>query len=96
MTESTSRPVGGTEFSWCKAVPGGTGITVLGLILSKPPTISFLQNALKDIQNSHPILRSKIHFDDSTRDGNGSPWGRGHAPAPAPASIIRPRPAPSP
>ncbi|XLU46925.1 uncharacterized protein LOC107626381 [Arachis ipaensis] len=66
MTESTSRPVGGTEFSWCKAVPGGTGITVLGLILSKPPTISFLQNALNDIQNSHPILRSKIHFDDST------------------------------
>ncbi|MED6182154.1 hypothetical protein PIB30_025872 [Stylosanthes scabra] len=66
MTESTSRPAGGTEFCWCKAVPGGTGITVLGLMLSKPPSISILQNALNHLQNSHPILRSKIHFDDST------------------------------
>lgn len=66
MPEPTTRPVGGTEFSWCKAVPGGTGITVLGLLLSKPPPISILQNALHSLQNSHPVLRSRIHLDPST------------------------------
>ncbi|OIW12177.1 hypothetical protein TanjilG_28585 [Lupinus angustifolius] len=66
MPDSTTRPVGGTEFSWCKAVPGGTGVTVLGLLLSKPPPISIIQNTLHNLQNSHPILRSKIHLDAST------------------------------
>ncbi|KHN42803.1 hypothetical protein glysoja_036977, partial [Glycine soja] len=56
---------GGTEFSWCKAVPIGTGVTVLSLLLSKPPQIAVVQNALHKLQNSHPILRSKIHLDPS-------------------------------
>lgn len=60
-----ARPVGGTEFSWCKAVPAGTGVTVLSLLLSKPPQIAVVQNALHKLQNSHPILRSKIHLDPS-------------------------------
>ncbi|KAJ0028788.1 hypothetical protein Pint_36045 [Pistacia integerrima] len=62
-SEPTSRLVGGTEYSWCRAVPTGTGITVLALLLSKPPDISLLQNALHKLQNYHPILRSKLHFD---------------------------------
>ncbi|KAL9318956.1 hypothetical protein ACSQ67_015473 [Phaseolus vulgaris] len=62
-----ARAVGGTEYSWCKAVPIGTGVTVLGLLLSKPPEITILQNALHNLQNSHPILRSKIHLDPSTQ-----------------------------
>lgn len=62
----TIRPVGGTEYGWCKAVPGGTGSTVLSLLLSKPPQIPLLQNALHKLQISHPILRSKIHFDHTT------------------------------
>ncbi|KAI4300498.1 hypothetical protein L6164_033869 [Bauhinia variegata] len=66
MPDSTSRPVGGTEFSWCKAVPGGTGITVLGLLFSKPPNIPVIQTALQNLQNSHPILGSKLHLDTST------------------------------
>jgi len=61
-----ARPAGGTEFSWCKAVPIGTGVTVLSLLLSKPPEIATLENALHNLQNSHPILRSKIHHDPST------------------------------
>ncbi|XP_047150469.1 uncharacterized protein LOC124822504 [Vigna umbellata] len=61
-----SRPVGGNEFSWCKAVPIGTGVTVLSLLLSKPPEITILKNALHNLQNSHPILRSKLHLDPST------------------------------
>ncbi|CAN1141893.1 hypothetical protein LINPERPRIM_LOCUS25714 [Linum perenne] len=62
LPDSTTRPVGGTEYSWCKAVPGGTGITVLSLLLSKPPNIPLLQNALRRLQISHPILRSKLRF----------------------------------
>ncbi|CAN0879486.1 hypothetical protein LINGRAHAP2_LOCUS13072 [Linum grandiflorum] len=60
--EHTTRPVGGTEYSWCKAVPGGTGITVLTLLLSKSPNIPILQNSLRRLQISHPILRSKLRF----------------------------------
>ncbi|XP_075638702.1 uncharacterized protein LOC142610687 [Castanea sativa] len=64
--EPKCRAVGGTEYSWCKAVPIGTGVTVLGLLLSKPPDIPLLQNALYNLQNSHPILRSKLHYDPTT------------------------------
>ncbi|CAI0462284.1 unnamed protein product [Linum tenue] len=61
--EPTTRPVGRTEYSWCKAVPAGTGITILALLLSKPPDIPILHNAIHKLQNSHPILRSKLHLD---------------------------------
>ncbi|KAJ7976144.1 GATA zinc finger protein [Quillaja saponaria] len=61
--EPNTRPVGGTEYSWCKAVPSGTGITVLGVLLSKPPDIPTFQNALRKLQNSHHILRSKLRLD---------------------------------
>ncbi|XP_073148823.1 uncharacterized protein [Henckelia pumila] len=60
--EPRSRPVGATEYSWCKAVPGGTGITALALLLFKPPDLLLLQNALQKLQLSHPILNSKLHF----------------------------------
>ncbi|XP_017977729.1 PREDICTED: uncharacterized protein LOC18598266 [Theobroma cacao] len=61
--EPKVRPAGGTEYSWCRAVPGGTGITVLSLLLSNPPDISLLEAALCRLQVSHPILRSRLHFD---------------------------------
>ncbi|KAL2503033.1 hypothetical protein Fot_36881 [Forsythia ovata] len=60
------RPVGGTELSWCKAVTGGTGITVLALLLSKPPDITLLRNALHKLQISHPILNSQLHFNPTS------------------------------
>ncbi|KAF7818803.1 uncharacterized protein G2W53_024258 [Senna tora] len=60
--EALGRSVGGSEYSWCKAVPGGTGITVLALLLSKPPNISRLQTALHKLQNDHPILNSTLHY----------------------------------
>ncbi|TMW95742.1 hypothetical protein EJD97_008391 [Solanum chilense] len=65
-SEFKIRPAGSTEHSWCKAVPGGTGITVLALLLSKPPDISLLQNALHKLQNSNPILKSQLHYESST------------------------------
>lgn len=65
MPDSTARPVGGTEYSWCKSVLSGTGITVLGLLLSKSLDVSLLQTALHNIQISHPILRSRLRLDAS-------------------------------
>lgn len=62
----TARPVGTTEFAWCKAVPGGTGITVLALLLYKPPNLLILQNALDKLQITHPILRSTLSCNTST------------------------------
>ncbi|XP_042042361.1 uncharacterized protein LOC121787633 [Salvia splendens] len=61
-----SRAVCATELSWCRAVPGGTGITVLALLFSKPPDLPFLQSALRRFQSSHPILNSKLRFDSSS------------------------------
>ncbi|CAL5422062.1 unnamed protein product [Camellia sinensis] len=60
------RPVGGTEHSWCRAVSGGTGITVLALQFTKPPNTSLLQHALHKLQNSHPILLSKLFHSTTT------------------------------
>ncbi|CAA3022832.1 Hypothetical predicted protein [Olea europaea subsp. europaea] len=60
------RPVGSTEYSWCKAVPGGTGITVLALLLSKPLNIPLLQSALHKLQIAHPILNSQLYFDPTS------------------------------
>uniref|UniRef100_A0A7N2M685 Uncharacterized protein n=2 Tax=Quercus lobata TaxID=97700 RepID=A0A7N2M685_QUELO len=56
--EPKGRPVGGTEYSWCQVVPGGTGIAVLALLSSKAPNISHLQTAIHKLQNSHPILNT--------------------------------------
>ncbi|KAF5737439.1 hypothetical protein HS088_TW13G00319 [Tripterygium wilfordii] len=67
-TEPTARAVGGTEYSWCKSVVTGTGITVLTLLFSKPPDFPFLETALHYLQNSHPILRSKLRFDPTTKN----------------------------
>ncbi|GAU16102.1 hypothetical protein TSUD_339730 [Trifolium subterraneum] len=66
MVEAKGRTVGGTEHSWCKAIHGGTGIAVLSLLLTKPIDISHFQTSLNKLQNSHPILRSKLHH--STTD----------------------------
>ncbi|XP_015898620.3 uncharacterized protein LOC107432075 [Ziziphus jujuba] len=64
--EPKARPLGGTEYSWSRAVPGGTGITVLSILLTKPLDILHLQNALRNFQISHPILNSKLHFNPTT------------------------------
>ncbi|KAI3840171.1 hypothetical protein MKW92_016694 [Papaver armeniacum] len=58
--EPESRQVGGAEFSWCRAVPGGTGTAVLALLLSKPVDITILQKSLHKLQINHPILRAKL------------------------------------
>ncbi|KAJ9695077.1 hypothetical protein PVL29_010531 [Vitis rotundifolia] len=62
----TGRAVGGTENSWCRAVPGGTGVVTVALLLSKPPEASLLQSALHTLQNRHAVLGSKLHYDTTT------------------------------
>ncbi|KAG6424738.1 hypothetical protein SASPL_115158 [Salvia splendens] len=66
MSVSSSRAVCPTELSWCRTVPTGTGITVLALLFSKPPDVSLLENALRSLQSSHPILNSRLRFDPSS------------------------------
>ncbi|XP_008243528.1 PREDICTED: uncharacterized protein LOC103341758 [Prunus mume] len=55
------RAVGAMENSWCRAVPGGTGITVLGFDISRAPDMLKYQTALHKLQNAHPILNSRLH-----------------------------------
>ncbi|KAJ9181369.1 hypothetical protein P3X46_009506 [Hevea brasiliensis] len=66
MVESQGRLLGSSEHNWCLAVPGGTGITVLAILISKFPDPSLLENALRKLQNAHPILRSKLHSNTTT------------------------------
>ncbi|XP_039068369.1 uncharacterized protein LOC120214571 [Hibiscus syriacus] len=62
------RAVGGTELNWCRAVVSGTGIAVLAILSSVNPDMhmSRLRNAINKLQNSHPILRSRLHHDPNT------------------------------
>ncbi|KAI4300499.1 hypothetical protein L6164_033870 [Bauhinia variegata] len=66
MSEAKGRTGGGTEQNWCRAVPGGTGVAVLALLISKSPDIARLQIALHKLQNSHPILKSRLHSHATT------------------------------
>ncbi|XP_072999911.1 uncharacterized protein [Typha latifolia] len=61
------RAAGGTEYSWCRAVPGGTGTTVLSLLLSNPVPFPALQSALHNLHISHPILRSRLTLTPDSR-----------------------------
>lgn len=56
----TSRSIGDTEHSWCRLVPGGTGITVflLRLFCSIPRTL--IAVAITDLLNSHPLLHAQL------------------------------------
>ncbi|GMJ02903.1 hypothetical protein like AT3G52610 [Hibiscus trionum] len=67
MLHSNGRVVGGTEHNWCRAVVGGTGIAVLAVLSSVNPDMHMprLKNALHKLQNSHPILRSRLHYNPS-------------------------------
>lgn len=61
VSERKGRAVGTRENGWCRAVPGGTGITVLAVHFSHPiPTVNTLQKAIHKVQLSHTILRARI------------------------------------
>ncbi|CAK9323031.1 unnamed protein product [Citrullus colocynthis] len=68
MEDSTTRRrvTGCTENAWCRAVPGGTGTGILALSSTEAPNLQLLQNALHKLQNAHPILKSKLHYNPIT------------------------------
>lgn len=68
MIESKGRAAGGTEYSWCRAVPSGTGITVLAILTNKMPETTKLQDALSKLQTFHPILRSRLHANNPSKN----------------------------
>lgn len=66
--EWRARAVGGTEHSWCRAVPGGTGTTLLALRLSAAggaADAEALQAAVRSLQKAHPILRAHLRASPS-------------------------------
>ncbi|KAK1300156.1 hypothetical protein QJS10_CPB13g01542 [Acorus calamus] len=73
QTQIQTRPLGGTESTFARAVPGGTGITVVAALLTNPPSPSSLENALLILQTSHPILRASLDISSSTLTIPSSP-----------------------
>ncbi|PKA66825.1 hypothetical protein AXF42_Ash003482 [Apostasia shenzhenica] len=67
------RPVGGTELSWCRAVPGGTGITVLAFLLSHPIPLPLLRSTVHRLQISHPFLRARLPSASAAATGGPPP-----------------------
>ncbi|XP_057777951.1 uncharacterized protein LOC130996670 [Salvia miltiorrhiza] len=65
----SARTLGNLEQSWCRAVACGTGTTVLALQMDKPHSkLPLLHQVLKKLLHSHPLLRSKLHYNPTTRD----------------------------
>lgn len=66
--EWRTRAPGGTEYSWCRAVPGGTGTTLLALHLSRgaaAEAAAAAQAALRSLQDAHPVLRARLRASPS-------------------------------
>uniref|UniRef100_A0A453FZJ1 Phthiocerol/phthiodiolone dimycocerosyl transferase C-terminal domain-containing protein n=1 Tax=Aegilops tauschii subsp. strangulata TaxID=200361 RepID=A0A453FZJ1_AEGTS len=53
-----SRAVCGTEYSWCRAAPGGTGATLIALRLSRGGAAA--EAAVRALQSAHPVLRAHL------------------------------------
>ncbi|KAJ1286333.1 hypothetical protein BS78_03G345300 [Paspalum vaginatum] len=90
--EWRTRSPGGTEHSWCRAVPGGTGATLLALRLSRDAAAeaSAAQAALRSLQNAHPVLRARLR---TTPSGPTLAFPN-PGPPPAPLLPLAPLPAP--
>lgn len=60
ISSAHSRLAGGTEYTWCRTVAGGSGISVLALLFSNLPDPDALQQAIHKLQIDHPRLRSQL------------------------------------
>ncbi|KAL5220929.1 hypothetical protein ABZP36_025642 [Zizania latifolia] len=60
--EWRGRAVSGVEYSWCRAVPGGTGTTLLALRLSRgaAAAASTVQTAVQALQDAHSVLHARL------------------------------------
>lgn len=88
--EWRTRAPGGTEYSWLRAVPGGTGTTLLALRLSRGDAAEAAQAALRSLRNAHPVLRARLRTSPS---GPTLAFPDPAAP-PAPSLPLAPLPAP--
>lgn len=80
---NSARTLGNIEQTWCRAVACGTGATVLALQLAKPPSkLPLLHEVLKKLRHSHPLLRSKLHYNPTTKHFTF------HTPAAAPPCAV--------
>lgn len=57
---SLCRALGGTEENWTKSTAGGTGIVVFGALFSRGIDIHHVSTVVKELLDSHPILRAQI------------------------------------
>lgn len=65
---NSARTLGNLEQTWCRAVACGTGTTVLALQMAKPPSkLPLLHQVLKKLRHSHPLLRSKLQYNPTTK-----------------------------
>ncbi|CAI0391778.1 unnamed protein product [Linum tenue] len=83
------RALGGTEQSWSRAVPGGTGTAVLAILTTNPPDSASLNAALHKLQTSHPILRSRLHHHHHHNNSTRTPAAAAVSIAPAAAPFVR-------
>lgn len=88
--EWRTRAPGGTEYSCLRAVPGGTGTTLLALRLSRGDAAEAAQAALRSLRNAHPVLRARLRTSPS---GPTLAFPDPAAP-PAPSLPLAPLPAP--
>ncbi|EAZ14233.1 hypothetical protein OsJ_04157 [Oryza sativa Japonica Group] len=72
--EWRARAVGGMEYGWYRAVPGGTGTTLLALRLARGAEAAVaaatVQAALRAILDAHPVLRARLRGHELNRN----PW----------------------
>jgi hypothetical protein len=90
--EWRTRAPGGTEYSWCRAVPGGTGTTLLALRLAPggAAAVTAVQGALRSLQSAHPALRARL------RPSPSGPTLAFPTPAPPPPPLLPLAPLPAP
>ncbi|CAM0913666.1 unnamed protein product [Alopecurus aequalis] len=60
-----SRAVCGTEYTFCRAAPGGTGTSILALRLSRVGTAA-AEAAVRSLQTAHPVLRAHLRGSPSS------------------------------
>ncbi|KAJ7548926.1 hypothetical protein O6H91_07G033300 [Diphasiastrum complanatum] len=68
LASMPSRVMGTSEANWCRAVDGGTGVTVTGLLYAKPLEVGLAEAAIISLLAEQPLLRATVE------DRDGKPW----------------------
>jgi len=60
ISAAKCRPLGLTEANWCRALDGGTGTCIIGILLAKSIGVAPIQASLSVILAAQPLLRAQI------------------------------------